>query len=203
MRTTRQAAFLAGVIASFGFLELGKTIEHLLTGDGYGDRFGHYLAKIRATEFGLKNRLDRLEEKIKRIAAIQHASIVAQEMEALIALESSEWNDVRTLDQDLKGNSIVREAFAFAEKIYEKMNLTMKKMTQGLQKIRIKPRLRSIKVHIRPHSVCKWAVMKVTSVTAIPSRECFKKVGTMGKKNLTITEFVRELHGDGKLGHSG
>ena len=46
-------------------------------------------------------------------------------------------------------------------------------------------------MEIRPHSNCKYAWLKVTSITAIPSKDCNKKVGVMGKQNLTLAETVQ------------
>ena len=55
----------------------------------------------------------------------------------------------------------------------------------------IDPRLRSVRVKIRPHSVCKWAVLTATSVTKVPSKDCYKKVGEDKEKNLTYTETMQ------------
>ena len=187
-RYTRQA-FLGGIIATLGLLEIGRTIEHLLAGEGYGSNFDHYLKKIRRTEQSFNLRMTRLEERIRRLEQLEHAGLVVDEIEAILHIESEEWEDIRTLDEDLRGNSILRQGFEAAEKLFEKRNLT-KRTTgdQGLQKIRIHPRLRSVRVKIRPHSVCKWAVLTATSVTKVPSKDCYKKVGEDKEKNLTYTE---------------
>ena len=186
-RQPRQA-FLGGIIATLGLLEISRSIGHLLTGEGYGERFGHYLAKIRSTEHSYNIKMHQLEDKIKKLAEIQHAGLIAQEIEALIQIEAAEWDDVRTLDQDLKGNNILREAFELAEKMFEKRNYTRPGTQQGLRKILIDKRLRNVKVEVSPHAVCKWATIKITAVTAVPSKMCYKRTGLLGKQNLTLTE---------------
>ena len=45
-----------------------------------------------------------------------------------------------------------------------------------------------MRVKVRPHTVCKWAVLTVTSITAVPSKDCYKKVGEDKRNNLTFTE---------------
>ena len=49
------------MIATLGLLEIGKTIEHLALGNGYGDRFEHHLKKIRRTEQSFNLRMIKLE----------------------------------------------------------------------------------------------------------------------------------------------
>ena len=49
------------MIATLGLLEIGKTIEHLALGNGYEDRFEHYLKNIRRTEQSFNLCLIKLE----------------------------------------------------------------------------------------------------------------------------------------------
>ena len=187
----RRQAFLGGILATLGLLEIGRTIEHLLEGDGYGSNFQHYLTKIRRTEQSFNIRISKLEERIKKLEEVQHAELVVQEIEAILDIEAGEWEDIRTLEEDLRGNSILREGFEAAEKIFVKRNLTKRTtVDQGLEKIKIDKRLRSVTVKVRPHAVCKWAVLTVTSITAVPSKDCYKKVGVDQKKNLTYAESI-------------
>ena len=191
-RHPRQA-FLGGILAGMGLYQLGRTIEELLGGAGLdsSSKFGHYIAKIRSTERITNLKIVRMEERIKRLEGLEHASMLVEEMEALIAIEAEEWNSIRTLDEDLVGNPIIDQAFGLAGKIYDKYNYTEKTTSTNfnhLQKTRIPKSLRNIKVEILPHSVCKWSILRVTAVTAIPTRSCDKVVGMVGKDNITLAE---------------
>ena len=55
-----------------------------------------------------------LTNRIKKLEELQHAELVAEEIEA------GDWEDIQTLEEDLRGNSILREAFEMAEKMFEK-----------------------------------------------------------------------------------
>ena len=187
-RIPRQA-FLGGVIATLGLLEIGRTLEHLVLGIGYGDRFENYVHKIRRTENTLNLRMSKLEDRIRRLEEVTEAELVVEEIQSILQVEEEEWDDIRNLDQDLRGNAILRDGFELVEKIYEKRNLTKGVAGDtGLRKLKIDKRLRTMSVEVRTHNVCKWAWLKVTSITAIPSKECHRKVGTLGKQNLTLAE---------------
>ena len=186
-RQPRQA-FLGGILAGMGLYQLGRTIEELLGGAGYGDKFGHYLAKIRDTEKVMNLKIGRMEERIKRLEGLQHASLIVEEMEALISIEAEEWNSIRSLDEDLVGNPILDQAFGLAAKHYDKYNYTKPPRDGPLQKIRIPESLRYIKVEVLPHEVCRWSILRVIAVTAIPTRSCSKLVGMVGYDNITLAE---------------
>ena len=179
----RQAmAFLAGV----GLLELGMTLKDWLVGEGNEE-----LNQIRRTERRLEDKLRVLKEKIQKLGALQAAALVAQEIEALIAIESEEWEDILTLEQDLLGNGLLNEGFSTAIGIYRKLNFTSQKTRtdEGLEKVGIDKRLRRTTVKLRSHSVCKWAVLSVTSIAAIPTAVCYDLVGvrsTAYGDNLTL-----------------
>ena len=41
-----------------------------MTGEGYGERFGHYLAKTRSTEHSYNIKMHQLEDKIKKLVVV-------------------------------------------------------------------------------------------------------------------------------------
>ena len=188
-RIPRQA-FLGGVIATLGLLEVGRTLEHLVLGVGYGDRFEDYMNKIRRTENTINLRMSKLEMRIRKLEDVAEAGLLVEEIQSILQIEEEEWDDIRNLDEDLRGNAILRDGFELAEKIYEKRNLTKAGGAgdTGLRKLKIDKRLRTMSVEVRTHNVCKWAWLKVTSITAIPSKDCHRKVGTLGRQNLTLAE---------------
>lgn len=176
VRKPRQA-LVSGVLAAVGLLEIGRVLQHLIQGQGYGANYDDYLNRVRATEAKLDFRISRLEENLRKMERELHGATLSMEIQSILDTEREEWDAIRTLNDDLRGNMLLVEAFDLAEKMMDKRGWLNETEPGEIVKIRIPRGLRTLEIFVRPHSVCRWATIRVTAVTGIPSRGCYRLAG--------------------------